>query len=605
MKKDRYLPRVPSLVQLVLVFLAIAALAGEFPIQAQTIPADAQPTCTVTQAQFNLWFASSPPQPNGVVNPADSIGFSNNPNCDFYKWSKQMFLWLTSPAPVTYGGGGGRILDSPTFYDVSPPDASSQRTLIPHVQGRLRVFSVRAAQAGPHGLPVVMDKKGRMFEIEKQTVQPGKPPLVRNTAGKLVPLERVEVAPSGKLMLFSKAGKEIKAAAPPPRKAINTPLLRQRTNPLLARLFNVGNIPVLIDPAGNIIETEEGQADAEHSALLAQNGSLIYYVIIVNDVYAYFMTAMRDGAIPATAPFPTSAADLAPITAFASAHGKTFPDPKALAIEVKSAWIETTGIPNPNDYITMQATIPTYDKMTNPNHWVVTGQKEATLALVAMHVVGSANGHPEMIWSTFEHFGNTPNATYTYNSTSSGVKTVTQDTSGSWLFCATGASGSFNVPRAKAQGADIVNATGQTVGPSNILRMKPWGGAVNASPNPVDAPSIPLATAASTASNTEIISINNSVSHLMPAPDVRNNYFMTGSTWTINGFGFNGNFGNPGNNAIVNGRGVGTSQIANTTMETFQQTNSLFDNFSNNCFSCHESNTTNVSHVFGALKKLF
>jgi membrane associated rhomboid family serine protease len=26
-----------------------------------------------------------------------------------------------------------------------------------------------------------------------------------------------------------------------------------------------------------------------------------------------------------------------------------------------------------------------------------------------MHVVGSVKGHPEMIWSTFEHVSNTPN----------------------------------------------------------------------------------------------------------------------------------------------------------------------------------------------------
>lgn len=603
MQNDRYLPRVPFSVRLVFVSLVMVFLAGVKPLCAQTIPADAQATCTVSQTDFNKWFEVTPPAPNGVVKPADSIGFSNNPNCDFYKWSKQMFLWLTSPAPVTYGGGGGRILDSPTFFDVSPEDSSGQRTLIPHVAGRLRVFSVRSAQAGPHGLPVVMDKQGRMFEVERQKLAPGKLPLVRNSAGKLVAIQHVTLAPTGRPILRSKAGAEIKAAPVPPRKALKTPLLALRLNPLLARQFTIDNIPILLDPAGNIIETEEGQADAERSALLAQNGSLIYYVIIVNDVYAYFMTAMRDGAIPTTAHFPTSSTDLAPITAFATGH-TTFPDPMALAIEVKSAWIETTGVTNPGSYITMEATIPTYDKTTNPNHWVANGQKQAQLALVAMHVVGSVNGHPEMIWSTFEHFGNTPNATYTYNSTS-GMKTVPQDTSGTWLFCATGATTSFNVPRAVAQGADIVNAPNQTVGPSNILRMKPWGGAVNDSPNPIDAPSNPLATAASTASNTEIISINNSVSQLMPSPDIRSNYFMTGSTWTINGGGFNGNFGNPDNPGIVTGRAVGTSQIANTTMETFQQVNSSFDVFSNNCFSCHGSNTTNVSHIFAALKKLF
>ena len=60
---------------------------------------------------------------------------------------------------------------------------------------------------------------------------------------------------------------------------------------------------------------------------------------------------------------------------------------------------------------------------------------------------------------------------------------------------------------------------------SNVLRWKPWGAAFNAQPNPVDA------TAA--ASNTEIISIHNTVT--VPGGDVRNNYFMTGTTWTVGG----------------------------------------------------------------------
>jgi hypothetical protein len=53
-----------------------------------------------------------------VVLPANSVTFPNTPNCSFYQWSMQMFLWLTSPAPVTYGGGG-RIFDTSTFFDVA------------------------------------------------------------------------------------------------------------------------------------------------------------------------------------------------------------------------------------------------------------------------------------------------------------------------------------------------------------------------------------------------------------------------------------------------------------------------------------------------------
>src|ERR1700679_4098271 len=114
------------------VLLVASAVAGAGMLSAQTIPNNAQGACPVTAATFNSWFASCTPALNGVVNPANSVTFPAIPNCSFYAWSKQMFLWLNSPAPATYGGGGGRIFDSPTFYDVSPANSSGQRTFIAH-----------------------------------------------------------------------------------------------------------------------------------------------------------------------------------------------------------------------------------------------------------------------------------------------------------------------------------------------------------------------------------------------------------------------------------------------------------------------------------------
>src|SRR5262245_42642255 len=69
------------------------------------LPADAQPTCTVPPAMFASWFDTGMVIVDGVVKPADSVNFPNAPNCSFYQWSEQMFLWATSPAPAAYGGG--------------------------------------------------------------------------------------------------------------------------------------------------------------------------------------------------------------------------------------------------------------------------------------------------------------------------------------------------------------------------------------------------------------------------------------------------------------------------------------------------------------------
>ena len=85
--------------------------------------------------------------------------------------------------------------------------------------------------------------------------------------------------------------------------------------------------------------------------------------------------------------------------------------------------------------------------------------------------------------------------------------------------------------------------------------------------------------------NAEVIATNNTVRSLLDPNDVRRNYIQTGTTWTIFG-------GNPSSS-----NQVGTNILANTTMETFTQ--------GNNCFSCHNTNTTAVSHIFDETAPLF
>lgn len=137
------------------------------------------------------------------------------------------------------------------------------------------------------------------------------------------------------------------------------------------------------------------------------------------------------------------------------------------------------------------------------------------------------------------------------------------------MFCANGAGGPFNIAHAKASGANITSIPPFTINASNTLRLNPWG-----SPGPTSA-----------AKNTEVIAINNSVLGMLVSGDVRKNYMFTGATWTIGGA------------APSATNQVGTNKMANTTMETYQQ--------GGNCFDCHVTNTTAVSHVFDKLKPLF
>jgi hypothetical protein len=555
------------------VLLSTLCHDGRSVVRAQTIPTDAKTTCTVPAATFNSWFQSGTPSLNGVVKPADSVAFPNIPNCTFYQWSKQMFLWLTSPAPSAYGGGS-RIFDSPAFYDVSPPGKKNERTLQKHTPGVFK-FLVRDTKLGPNMLPIMFDKQGQMFEVQPPKLGPNGKPLILNRSGKEVEVAKVTLE-DRKVTFFDAEQKPIPDPRLVPFRAEKARTTDKKTTPqgvAFAQKFIVGGKPVLVGASGTVIDTEEGEAE-DRSVLESQTDSLVYYTIMVNDVFAYFLTGTKDGKIkPAPKQFPTTAAELAKVTAFASAHGTTFPDPNALAVEVKTAWVETTKLAKPDHYITVQAEIPKFDT-SNPNKWVPTGTKTATLALVSMHVVGSAAGHPEMIWATFEHTGNTPNASYQYTS-KTGPKTVAQSTAGDWLFSTTKSKGPFNKSHMTFDDktGDIVSVSPFKISPSDTLRKFPWG---------IDG--------TNATSNTEVISIHDSVATQMPSGDVRDHYFMLGATWT------------PFGATPTGGNGVGTNQLTNTTLETYAQ--------GTNCFTCHQGNmlgdpSGGLSHIYGTLKPLF
>jgi hypothetical protein len=594
--------------------LLVLAYAGGGTATAQTLPQDAAPNCPVSASTFATWFQSGTPALNGVVNPANSVSFPATPNCSFYQWSEQMFFWLTSPTPPFYGSGAF-VFDSPAFFDVSPLDATGHRTLLPHTPGFIRPLGVRVAQLGPGNLRVVFDKTGQMFTVAPPKAAPAQ---VRDATGNLRTIAHVEVGAQGALVFRDAKGSVIaprvspNAAATVARQAAPTvggraaPIInRPITAPVQLQSFVVDKIPIFIDPIGNVIDVEQGQADTG-DVLMSQNKSLVYYATMVNDVYAYFLTGWRHNLIQPNNPnptFPTTLSDLNAITSFAASHGVTFPDPDALAVEVKSAWVEASSLPSTNGYITMTATIPTYTANAGNTTWTPSGQKTVLLALVGMHVVGSTNQHPEMVWATFEHVGNTPLAAYSYiNSNGNGnVTFVPQSTGGNWLFSTSGSGGPFNNPHMnEVSAAAGIAALGTfQITPSDTIRWKPFGAASNVSPNPLASPE---------ASNSDIISINNSISKNISttmAGDVRGNYIFSGATWAIPGA--------PGPSG--SGVQVGTSQLDNSTMETYDQGSGTTSGGAS-CLDCHSSQnqngTTNqntfvagISHIFFAINPLF
>lgn len=551
---------------------------------------DVKPTCTVAPAAFATWFSNGGVSLDGAVKAANSLTFSPSSNCDFYRWSQQMFLWLTSPAPANYGGNG-RVFDSPVFFDVSAPDANGNRVYVPHTPNFQRFIQVRSSQVGPHGLQTLLDAKGRMFEVVPAPLSADGTSMIRNAKGQWAEVHRI-TSVNGKLKFFDQRQSAIAIAAKP---GLDTSLLA-RTSPGLQSLENktrstlvqgfkdkaTGKV-VFMDANGDQVVPTQGQAgSATGAVLLAQNGSLIYYATMVNDVYAFFQTGTMNGAIPSpgapqTAVFPTTRTQLNAVVNYAASKGRTFPDPEALAVEVKTSWIEATGL-DTSKYITATGTVPVYDT-SNPLLWIPKGSKTTTLAMVGMHVVGSTAGHPEMVWATYEHFSNAPWSTFTYLTTAGQTKTVLQAPTGNWLLSSTNdPAAAYNIERMSFHSPNIQANDSQTIGPSDTIRWKTWGSMAG--------------TPAATGANTDVMSINNSVITQLMAGDVRAQYMLTGTTWTLGGAAPDGS------------NEAGTPQLANATMETYQQGSSASQR-GTNCFSCHTTNKVKVSHIFLGLKPLY
>jgi hypothetical protein len=128
--------------------------------------------------------------------------------------------------------------------------------------------------------------------------------------------------------------------------------------------------------------------------LIDQNGHTIYYGIHVNQAFADFIAANGLRTVDAI-----KAAD----------PNLFFP---AGVVEMKSAWQEVDGAdPTLGAYVSTQAWVPTLSQVAgaiveDKNH-----PRLITARLLALHVVYSLPGHPELIWATFEHSTGPPDLT--------------------------------------------------------------------------------------------------------------------------------------------------------------------------------------------------
>ena len=346
--------------------------------------------------------------------------------------------------------------------------------------------------------------------------------------------------------------------------------------------------------AKNVRFIRNGQAGMmAHGVLMSQdkaptkNGSLVYYGIHVNDTFAYYVSGQKNNnpAIVAMKDFPTTKPELKVIEEYAKkAYGAEITTPEALAMEMKSSWVEIDDEKVGKEYITTKAFVPVYKKDSAGKKWTWDGKtrRQALLAMVGFHVVGSTAKHPEMVWATFEHEKNSPNANYKYedhgkvrevkNFTSAGLP-IESD----WL---------FYDAKTNMKNANIMNMTLSTTNSgSTVIKAEPSksisaGSTYRISPygnKPTEAKK-----------NTLLRNINKSIRGQLKSGDARKEYFLVGSIWTENGV--------PGvNNSVP--IFAGSTKLANSTLETYTQYN--------NCFDCHTTQKgLTLSHIAPVIQPL-
>jgi hypothetical protein len=296
----------------------------------------------------------------------------------------------------------------------------------------------------------------------------------------------------------------------------------------------------------------------------------------------------------------------------------SFPDG---VVELKSAWQIVDGANPPQDFITAQVQVPTLSMRNSQMVEDMSNPRTVTVALLALHVVFTLPGHPEFVWSTFEHVdadGLPDVAPSAVNNPQATSPSTVISRKGGVLYQAgtTAATGNLGVANLMFDEATQSFATQRT----SIYRMFP-GSKSNTTDLDDDVTSI-----------NEVMRDRFSKASL-PASDRRGHYVLVGAIWQDRpdkSFGTNKLLVNDDSTPDIKKNGGdsplsitgGEDRLSSTAMESFTQAADSFPN----CFSCHDTRATtargvpadrdqtapvtlqpkqiNVSHIFNEVSRL-
>lgn len=327
------------------------------------------------------------------------------------------------------------------------------------------------------------------------------------------------------------------------------------------------------------------------AVLVDQHRNPIYYTINLNTTFANFIRDNRLDDVNRLLDEPSKGGNAVPADL----------EFRPGSLEFKSSWMIIEGpVSDYSNYIVAMARVPVLKNVDDPTSGtrkVVTDTskppRNVRVALLALHVVGVIDGHPEFVWATFEHADSTTGrrniAPAAKDNPQDGKTQLIDNADAPYpLFQKGTTADNANNPLVQEIGADqkFPKAT-------SVYRAFP--GSQNVKPND--------ANALSPWEDPAVFTLNNHMADLFKelAPykkDWRRNYRLVGAIWVDkprevkNG---HANFDVPTEFSADDDRLAGENRLSNMSMESFTQSDSQ------HCFACH--NTT-VQNVPGTGKKL-
>jgi hypothetical protein len=295
--------------------------------------------------------------------------------------------------------------------------------------------------------------------------------------------------------------------------------------------------------------------------LVDQDNQIVWYSTHMND--AYFAFVQQNGG------------------AGYGKAGDTLTFPVGAAV-FKASWKVVPNGTTPSGFYTEKATVPLLINKAGGGIAVDPSGKTrpVTVALVGLHVVGVTDNHPEFLWGTFEQVQNAPDLP-------SGMQPNSPDpvsTQNFTFYKANTPANACNQPSP----APSVDPAKQAVSPiTNVFRQFATG---NAAPNRTAD-----ITAINSAAQGEMKNMG-TFKPPQPKETVWANYKLIGTLWLM------ANTLKPNDNNMV-GEGVGSVNLANSTLETYFQGTDV------SCFLCHNTGGSsskkkpypgkdiNISHV--------